>query len=179
MNEETIDVSQWLNQSFHKAYPHAMQHIEHGENGRYYTSRKLAFDSLYLLGILNDSQLASAEFLFTLNEVATNKTGYARMLTMVQDREGGDKISGFCPSTLLKLINQQMSMLQWSQVERICVSHVRANDLAWIQRCRVSTRIAFEALGKAIEISVDTLKKRLEDSKNYEGVAMPGNHQPA
>jgi hypothetical protein len=170
--QDTIDASQWLNQSFHKAYPHAAARtVEH--NGRYKSTDSMLFDNLYELGVLDASQLSAAEFLVTLNSVATNKTGYARLLSIVQDQQGGNKIPGFCPSTLMKLIISNMGKRQWSQVERICIKEVRSSDMGWILQCKGSIQESFDELGKSIEISVDILKARLQNGENYEGVTAP------
>jgi hypothetical protein len=91
----------------------------------------------------------------------------------MQDQQGGNKIPGFCPSTLMKLIIGNMGKRQWSQVERICIKNIRPNDLAWLYKCRGSVQESFDELGKSIEISVDILKARLQNNENYEGFCTP------
>ncbi len=172
MNEETVDVGEWLHQSFHKAYPFAMRRINEC-NGRYKVTEQFLFDALYEREILTPSHLSSAEFLVTLHEVATSKTGYAKMLSIVQSIKGGDKIPGFCPTTLMKLIINHMTSRQWAMSERICIKDVRSVDFGWIEQCRNSIRDSFDALGKSIEISIDILKERLQNAHNYEGRTMP------
>lgn len=179
---ERIDVSEWMHASFHKAYPDQMRRVSEFR-GRYsvHTPENI-FDVLYARNIFNASDLSSAEFFFTLNEVATSKTGYAKMMSMLRDMKGingGDKIPGFCPNTLLMLIARNMGPAwKYAMVERVCLRPVRPNDYGWIDKCQGSIKAAFNELGRSIEISIDTLKKRLENGNNYEGRSMPKIPQP-
>ena len=164
-----IDYSEWLHASFHKVYPTAMRRISEN-NGRYHaiTPDKL-FDYLYAQEVLCASHLAAAEFYVTLYESANKKNGYAKMMGLLESMGvhlGGDKIPGFCPNTMMLVIARNMGKWQYALVERICLQPVRDNDMAWVRKCRGSISTAFEELGKSIEISVDIMKSRVQNSHN-------------
>lgn len=170
MQDETpsIDPSQWLHASFHRVYPSQMGRVVE-RNGRYYaiTPDRL-FDFLYSEDILTPIHLSAAEFYVTLYEVATSKSGYAKMMNLLHNmgaHQGGEKLPGFCPNTLIMLISKQMQNWQYAMIERICLQPVRLNDLVWVKKYENSIRDSFQGLGRAIEISVDIMKSRLQDSK--------------
>lgn len=165
---ETLDPSEWMNGSFHKVYPFQMRRIrEH--NGRYYAiDPENIFDYLYAEEILSPAGLSSAEFFHTLNSVATNKTGYAKMLGLLREAGcdlGGNKIPGFCPNTLVLIISKNMSPCHYAMINRICTLPVRQADMQWMKSLRCSISESFNELGKAIEIAVDILKQRLDNSR--------------
>lgn len=165
---ETVDPSEWLHASYHKVYPFQMKRIEE-RNGRYYTASPAnIFDYLYSRKILSPGALSSAEFFYTLNESATKKTGYARMFGLLENMGialGGDKIPGFCPNTLMLLISNRMKRFNFYIIQKICLAPMHVNDMAWIVDVHDDIAIAFEELGEAIEISVDILKKRLDNGR--------------
>lgn len=162
---ETIDPSEWLHASYHNAYPDQMKRIRQ-ENGKYYAiDTHNIFDYLYERGILSPAGLSSAEFFHTLNEVATSKTGYAKMMRLLDCAgiiNNGNKIPGFCPNTLIMIISQNMGKWQYAMARRICIEQVRQNDMVWIANIQHRITEAFDELGEAIEKSVDILKKRLD-----------------
>ena len=164
-----IDYSEWLHASFHKAYPAQMKRIVE-RNNRYFTiTPDKLFDYLYEHGVLTSSHLASAEFYGTLYESANKKNGYAKMMGLLESmgcNMGGDKIPGFCPATAMLLIARNMTKQQYAMVERICLQPIRANDLVWMRKCENSIRDAFQALGASIEISIDIMKSRVQNSRN-------------
>ncbi len=163
---ETIDPSEWMHASYHKAYPGQMGRItEH--NGRYYAIKpENIFDYLYSEQILSPAGLSSAEFFYTLNAVAGSKTGYAKMAGLLNDAGctmGGQKTHGFCPSTLMLIISKNMLPWQYAMVSRICTQPLRQSDLQWMSSLKHRISEAFNELGEAIEISVDILKQRLHN----------------
>lgn len=162
---ETLDPSEWLHASFYKAYPSQMNRVRQ-ENGKYYAiDPQNLFDYLYEKGLFSPAALSAAEFFYTLNEVATSKTGYAKMMRLLAGQGcdlGGNKIPGFCPNTLMLIIAENMGKWQYAMVRRICLNPVRKNDMAWIGNLQHRIEESFDELGEAIEKSVDILKKRLD-----------------
>ncbi len=165
---ETLDATEWLHASFHKVYPDQVKRIRQ-ENGKYYSvESQNIFDYLYEKRLFGPAALSAAEFYFTLNEVATSKTGYAKMMRMLENQgiaSGGDKIPGFCPNTLMMIISQQMGKWQYALVQRICLNPVGASDIGWINSLHHRIIEAFDDLGEAIEKSIDILKNRLNTSR--------------
>ncbi len=165
---ETLDPSEWLHASFHKVYPQQMKRIKQ-ENNRYYAIHpQNIFDYLYAENAFSPAALSAAEFYYTLNEVATSKTGYAKMIGLFREFGGdfgGQKIPGFCPNTLMMIISNNMQKWRYALVQRICLQPVRQNDMAWMKSMERKICEAFEELGHAIEISVDILKKRLDTGR--------------
>lgn len=165
---ENIDPSEWLHASFHKVYPHQMRHVRQ-ENNRYYAIKPQSiFDYLYECGKFDAAALSAAEFYYTLNEVATSKSGFAKMMGLMREAGvdfGGNKIPGFCPETLMLIISSNMKMWQYALVQRICLQPIPANDIAWLGNLNHRVVESFEQLGKAIEISIDILKKRLDTNR--------------
>ena len=161
---ETLDVGEWMHTSFHKAYPAQMKRVKQ-ENGKYYAiDSQSIFDYLYEKGLFSPASLSSAEFFFTLNEVATSKTGFAKMMRLMESQgidTGGDKIPGFCPNTLMMIISQHMGKWQYALIQRICLNTIRANDMGWVHQLGHRITEAFDELGEAIEKSIDILKDRL------------------
>ncbi len=162
---ETLDPSEWLHASYHKVYPFQMKRIRE-YNGKYYAiNPENIFDLLYTEGILNHAALSSAEFFHTLNSVATNKTGYAKMMNVLENQGvsfGGDKIAGFCPNTLVLIISKNMTPWQYAMINRICTQQIHMADMQWMIALKHRISEAFDELGEAIEISVDILKARLD-----------------
>lgn len=173
---ETIDPSEWMHASFNRTYPLQMGRVQE-RNGRYYVVMpESLFDYLYGANIFTPSHLSAAEFFHSLNEVATSKTGYAKMIHVLENMGislGGDKIPGFCPTTLMLIISQNMEPWEYAMVRRICTQEVRRNDLAWIEHYKHSVTQTFHKLGGIIELSIDIMKKRLKDGNNYEGRNAP------
>jgi hypothetical protein len=165
---ETLDPTEWLHASYHKAYPAQMSRVKQ-ENGKYYAiDKQNIFDYLYEKGLFGPAELSSAEFFFTLNEVATSKTGYAKMMRLLETQgivSGGNKIPGFCPNTLMLIISQNMGKWQYAMVQRICSQDIRASDMLWINKLHNRIFEAFDELGEAIEKSIDILKQRLNNAK--------------
>lgn len=165
---ETLDVSEWMHASYHKAYPGQMGRIRQ-ENGKYYAmDTQNIFDYLYEKRLFSPAALSSAEFFFTLNEVATSKTGYAKMIRLLEGQGcdlGGNKIPGFCPNTLMLIIANNMGKWQYAMVQRICLNEVRESDMGWIHKLGHRITESFDDLGEAIEKGIDILKDRLNTSR--------------
>lgn len=165
---EALDVDEWMHASFHKAYPAQMNRIRQ-ENGKYYAiDTQNIFDYLYERRLFSPAALSAAEFYFTLNEVATSKTGYAKMMRMLENQGidgGGDKIPGFCPNTLMMIIASNMGKWQYAMVQRVCLNAIRQNDMGWVHKLGHRITEAFDQLGESIEKSVDILKDRLNTVK--------------
>lgn len=168
---ETIDVSQWLHQSFHKAYPHTMKAlavIEH--NGKLTCSSRFTFDELYKQPedpkkspVFNSSHLSAAEFITALYDVAFRRTGFARFRDIIVDMCGVEGLSGYCPMTLYLITMRDLSPRHTHLIKRICFQELRTNDIGWIEQCSGSVRESFDELSKSIEKSLDTLREWLEN----------------
>lgn len=165
---ETLDPTEWMHASFHKAYPTQMNRVKQ-ENGKYYAiDKQNIFDYLYEKGLFSPAALSAAEFFYTLNETATSKTGYAKMMRLLEGQGidlGGNKIPGFCPSTLMLIISQNMNKWQYALIRRVCLQEIRQSDLAWMASLHYRITEAFDELGESIEKSVDILKNRLNTSR--------------
>ena len=172
IENDTIDVSEWLHQSPHKAYPFAMERINAKVHHRsILCSTQFPFDELYHMPeedpILNGSHLSAAEFFVTLRQVALFKNDYTRLRELLVDIQGGiiaNDNQKVCPMTLFMLIMRplQSSPQHRAMVERLCLQPLRTNDWGWINQCKQSIRESFDKLDEAIALALDIMKKKLE-----------------
>lgn len=177
MNEETIDPSQWLHQSVHKAYPEMMKRLGAmvNENGRITCATRFGFDMLYRYPenepIFNATHLSAAEFITTLRSVAFERTNHTRLKYMIVEYMHGATISidGYCPMTLYVMIMKQLKPQPRAMIERICWKELRSNDIGWLMLCVADIRGNFEELSKIIENSLDIMKQRLENGEMKRG----------
>jgi len=158
------DVSEWIGQSYSKAYAFAMGRVKE-HNGRLSCATAFAFDELYGKGVLNASHLSAAEFITTLKEVAFTRTGFGRMQEMIREIQGSCYGGDYCPMTLYMAITRAMPPQHLAMAERICSQPLRTNDWPWIMKHADNIRQSFDSLGACIEKGVDIMKQKAEDSR--------------
>ena len=164
----TIDVSEWLGQSYSKVYAFGMGRVKE-HNGRLTCSTPFAFDELYAREILTASHLSAAEFITTLKEVAFSRTGYGRMQELIKAVQGSCYGGEYCPMTLYMVITRAMPPQRLAMVERICTQPLRRNDWQWIARHSSNIRQSFDSLGACIEKGVDIMQQKAKDSRIKRG----------